>query len=437
MNEYAKADGRIQVIHNKVNSKIPASLNNGFEKASGRYYTWTSDDNIYECDAIEKMVKYLDEHIDIGLVYSNMRFIDGEGRENGVYESNPEDIFSNNCVGACFMYRADIAKKAGKYSTDWFLVEDYEYWLRIRNISKIGHIDELLYKYRRHEKSLSETRMIQVREKLYDLRLDMIQKMNDKISCGIKTELFKEMWLQNSKRHVELLDVFWNGEMPVDLQWLKRKGIIDMSKKVVLFGAGVFGAKALNYLGEEKVYCYVDNNPDLQGKIVNGKIVKSFDEMRELAKIYQIVIAVDAHKACVLAEQLENAGIKKYITYLEMVNNYKKPELSGQVDWVKTTEKAKNWIINNSIKGEGIINNSQYLKSYPEVSGYYIPTLLRWGFGDLAATYTDWLCSIQHEEGAWYDTDDNEPYVFDTAQILKGLVAIYPIKPEVKDNKGV
>lgn len=37
MNEYAKADGRIQVIHNKVNSKIPASLNNGFEKASGRY----------------------------------------------------------------------------------------------------------------------------------------------------------------------------------------------------------------------------------------------------------------------------------------------------------------------------------------------------------------------------------------------------------------
>lgn len=304
MNEYAKSDNRIQVIHNKVNSKIPASLNNGFEKASGRYYTWTSDDNIYEHDAIEKMVNYLDEHIDIGLVYSNMRFIDEEGSETGIYESKPEDIFSNNCVGACFMYRSDIAKEAGKYSADWFLVEDYEYWLRIRNISKI----------------------------------------------------------------------------------------------------------------------------------VNGKIVKSFDDMKELAKTYQIVIAVDAHKAGILAEQLENAGITEYITYLELVNNYKKPELSGQVDWIKTTEKAKNWIINNSIKGEGIINNSQYQKSYPEVSGYYIPTLLRWGFRELAVTYAGWLCSIQHEEGAWYDTDDKEPYVFDTAQILKGLVAIYPIKPEVKDS---
>lgn len=434
MSEYAKLDNRIRVIHNKVNSKIPGSLNNGFEKASGKYYTWTSDDNIYEYDAIEKMVNYLDNHSDTGLVYSNMQFIDGEGNETGIYESEPEDIFSNNCIGACFMYRADIAKKAGKYNTDWFLVEDYEYWLRIRNICKIGHINELLYKYRRHEKSLSETRMIQIREKLYDLRLNMIQNMEDKIPCRIKTELFTEMWLQNSERHDELVNVFWHGEIPIDLQWLKRKGMIDMSKKVVLFGAGVFGTKALDYIGEEDVYCYVDNNPDLKGKIVNGKVVKSFDEMKELAKTYEIVIAVDAYKASILAEQLNKAGITEYVTYLEMVNNYKKPKLSDQVDWVKTTERAKNWIINNSIKEEGIINNSQYQKSYPEVTGYYIPTLLRWGFRDLAVTYANWLCSIQHEEGAWYDTDDKEPYVFDTAQILKGLVAIYPIKPEIKSN---
>lgn len=434
MNEYAKSDDRIKVIHNLVNSKIPASLNNGFEKASGRYYTWTSDDNLYEQDAIEKMVRYLDTHADVGLVYSDMKFIDEDGKETGIYESKPENIFSNNCIGACFMYRADIAKKAGKYNPEWFLVEDYEYWLRIRNISNIGHINELLYRYRRHGGSLSETHMIQVREKLYDLRIKMIHDMNDKIPEEIKKELFKEMWLQDSEKHDELTDILWNGTIPEDLQWLKKKGRMNMDKKVVLFGAGVFGTKALDYLGEDKVYCYVDNNPELKGKTVNGKVVKSFDEMRELVHTYQIVIAVDAHKAGILAEQLENAGITEYVTYLEMVNNYKKPEMSGQVDWTKTTDKAKKWIINNSIKGEGIINNSQYYRSYPEVSGYYIPTLLRWGFRDLANTYAEWLCSIQHEEGAWYDTEDKEPYVFDTAQVLKGLVAIYPIKPEVKDN---
>lgn len=344
MKEYAQSDDRIQIIHNKVNSKIAVSLNNGFENASGKYYTWTSDDNIYERNALEKMVSYLEEHADVGLVYSDMKFIDGEGNETGIFESEPEDVFSNNCVGACFMYRAEVAEKAGKYNADWFLVEDYEYWLRIRNICEIGHIDELLYQYRRHDKSLSETKMIQVREKLYDLRLWMLQNMKDKIPNDIKTGLFKEMWLQNSERHDELADIFWNGEMPVDLQWLRRRGKIDMSKKVVLFGAGAFGAKALNYLGKDKVYCYVDNNPDLKGKIVNGKVVKSFDEMEKLAKNYQVVIAVDAHKSSVLAEQLEKIGITEYITYLDMVKNYKKPELSGQVDWIKIKERYEEYL---------------------------------------------------------------------------------------------
>ena len=104
------------------------------------------------------MVKYLDEHNNVGLVYSDMKFIDEEGNETGLFRSEPKDIFSNNCIGACFMYRADVAKRVGGYSKDWFLVEDYEYWLRIRNMCDIGHVDGLLYQYRRHGGSLSETK---------------------------------------------------------------------------------------------------------------------------------------------------------------------------------------------------------------------------------------------------------------------------------------
>ena len=42
---------------------------------------------------------------------------------------------------------------------------------------------------------------------------------------------------------------------------------------------------------------------------------------------------------------------------------------------------------------------------YPEVTGYYIPTLMRWGFTDQAESYAKWLISIQHSDGAWYDTE--------------------------------
>lgn len=99
---------------------------------------------------------------------------------------------------------------------------------------------------------------------------------------------------------------------------------------------------------------------------------------------------------------------------------------------------ALRWIDENTIvtSGDGsaiTVTNKQH-RPYPEVTGYYIPTLLQWGEKERAISYARFLCNIQGEDGAWYDSDNRHPYVFDTGQILKGLVAIYPILPEVKNN---
>ncbi|MBD5537230.1 MAG: methyltransferase domain-containing protein [Lachnospiraceae bacterium] len=93
--------------------------------------------------------------------------------------------------------------------------------------------------------------------------------------------------------------------------------------------------------------------------------------------------------------------------------------------------RAINWIRQNTIDGNGITTTSKKKIIYPEVTGYYIPTLLEWGERELAISYAKYLCSIQKEDGSWYDSYDKEPYVFDTAQILKGLLSIRDILPEV------
>lgn len=92
--------------------------------------------------------------------------------------------------------------------------------------------------------------------------------------------------------------------------------------------------------------------------------------------------------------------------------------------------RALNWIDNNTIDGSGIAVSSKEHRVYPEVTGYYIPTLLEWGERDRACAYAKHLLSIQKEDGSWYDSNDQDPYVFDSAQILKGLVAIRDIMPE-------
>ena len=96
--------------------------------------------------------------------------------------------------------------------------------------------------------------------------------------------------------------------------------------------------------------------------------------------------------------------------------------------------KAMKWIKENTVDGNGITVTSKERVVYPEVTGYYIPTLLQWGERDLAKAYAKHLCSIQKEDGAWYDSEDKIPYIFDSAQILKGLTAIYPIMPEVEEH---
>lgn len=93
--------------------------------------------------------------------------------------------------------------------------------------------------------------------------------------------------------------------------------------------------------------------------------------------------------------------------------------------------RAMAWIRQNTVDGNGICvtNRKQYV--YPEVTGYYIPTLLAFGETDLALSYARHLISVQKEDGAWYDSEGKLPYIFDTGQILKGLIAIRHLLPEV------
>ena len=97
-------------------------------------------------------------------------------------------------------------------------------------------------------------------------------------------------------------------------------------------------------------------------------------------------------------------------------------------------DRALKWINNNTIDGNGIAVTSRQQVIYPEVTGYYIPTLLKWGERKLALSYAKFLCGIQKKDGSWYDSQDMEPYIFDTAQILKGLISIREIFPEVDEH---
>ena len=85
-------------------------------------------------------------------------------------------------------------------------------------------------------------------------------------------------------------------------------------------------------------------------------------------------------------------------------------------------ERAMEWFKQHMVADKGIIIHTKQPVPYPEVTGYFIPTLYNWGEQELARSCTKWLLSIQLPDGA-FPAPDGVPYTFDTGQIIRGLCA--------------
>ena len=174
MQQYAEKDSRIRIIDNETNLKLPGALNRGFQEAKGKYLTWTSHDNRMAPTMLEEFVNYLDANQDKGLVtacYAAFSLKTGEQLYE-VHHPDPQlHLPLYNCVCYAFMYRRKVLETVGDYDTTLFLVEDYDYWVRIWQKYPIGKIYKVLYYTGVGDDTLTLSRKKEIAEKLLEMRL--------------------------------------------------------------------------------------------------------------------------------------------------------------------------------------------------------------------------------------------------------------------------
>lgn len=160
LEQWRARDPRIRVIRNDRNLMLAGALNVAFRAARGALLTWTSDDNIYEPEALAVMARALVASTDIDLVYCDLAEIDESGAETARRElPDPDGLLFRNCVGACFMYRRAVHDHLGGYDEAYLLSEDYDYWLRARVAGfRFRRLPGVQYRYRLHRWSLSARR---------------------------------------------------------------------------------------------------------------------------------------------------------------------------------------------------------------------------------------------------------------------------------------
>jgi len=159
--EYTQRDSRIHYYRNEVNLRLPRNLNRGFSLTKGSYLTWTSDDNVFLPEALEKMHAALKDNPEAQFAYASCDIIDEE--DNVIeymmlYPGIEKRAVGQNPVGACFLYTRHVYETVGDYDPDALYVEDFDYWQRIFMRFQVAPVYEILYHYRSQKGALTFTR---------------------------------------------------------------------------------------------------------------------------------------------------------------------------------------------------------------------------------------------------------------------------------------
>ena len=309
--KYAELDNRIRVINNGKNKNLPASLNIGFAAARGKFLTWNSDDNMYLPQALEKMASFLQKNPTFYAVNARMTQIDDDGKYERMFDAyDPFSMWVYDLMGLCFMYRREVKDKIGGFDEGLFLVEDYDYWLRIlEECGPIGTVNEVQYIYRCHQNSLTVKRK-------YDVAM-ALQRLRKKHLPHI---------LKNIRRNTLALHLIYEsfvfyGESRYIQERIKkvlpgvekeRFDFPENGKYIVLGTDCTQTEETLKKLGD-KVESVVGITDDEVGQERQGKKIISFRKaLQEVQNGAILLIAVPLAIHYEVVRQIAEAGIPEY-----------------------------------------------------------------------------------------------------------------------------
>ncbi len=146
------------------------AVNKGFRAAKGETLGWLNSDDTYLPGAIEKAVRFFNEHSDVMMVYGEGYHIKESGEVIQRYYTEPFDKKRLSevcfiCQPAVFLRRR-VIDEAGLLDAGLHYCMDYEYWMRIAKRFKIGYLPEYLANSRLHPETKTMSRRFDVHKEI-------------------------------------------------------------------------------------------------------------------------------------------------------------------------------------------------------------------------------------------------------------------------------
>lgn len=241
--QYAERDSRIKLIPNEKNMGVAYIRNIGLSLCNKEYIAYMDADDRSVCKRFEQQIDFLEKHSDIGAVSAGYREIDIYGHEIGrifVKEYKPDEIkgnllFSDIFNNAIAMFRRSIVVENNlQYCVEDKTAEDYRFWCRFSNCSKMYVMDSILYEYRRRDNSL--TRLNTNTSELCGTLNSIHEYMLDSLVIELE-DRHKEIFLQATGSGLEKRDLkILNDALKCMVQQARMKNQIKTAQIIRIRG---------------------------------------------------------------------------------------------------------------------------------------------------------------------------------------------------------
>jgi len=164
------SDRRI-VLLQQTNQGVARALNHALLVARGEYIARQDADDISLPRRFAKQVEFLGTHPAVGVVGTAASLIDGTGRRFSTFKpfTRHDRLVKELKRGVCpLMHGAVMLRRVallehGDYNPAFNWMQDVELWLRLSDHYGLANMREILYKFRKHDSSITQQARIDLR----------------------------------------------------------------------------------------------------------------------------------------------------------------------------------------------------------------------------------------------------------------------------------
>jgi glycosyltransferase involved in cell wall biosynthesis len=203
-------DPRIVFIDHATNRSVSPNLNEGLERARGRYIVRMDGDDVAYPERIARQVAYLDAHPEVGLCGSAVRYI---GATQAIIRLPEEDeVIQHTLWLQNAFYQPAVAIRASVlrqhhlcYDVAYEFAEDYKLWSDMSAVTKLHNLPDVLLDYRIHPHQISRRQSAGQHRVSTRIRKEQMVRLGLALAPG-EEEVFDLFTNASRWRHLRLPD---------------------------------------------------------------------------------------------------------------------------------------------------------------------------------------------------------------------------------------